>query len=136
MVLGLGTLEQNGILETAKELGVALLAYSPLDQGLLTGKYTPETKERVTEARQLDPKFSAKGLKKIEPIIDQLKQLGEKYQKTISQVALNWLIAQGNVIIPIPGAKTPRQAEENAGAMSWVLTPEDMEQLSLLSVNY
>lgn len=127
-------IEQNGILETARKLGVTILAYSPLDQGLLTGKYTPDTSYRVTGARKLDPKFSTNGLKKIEPTISKLKQLGEKYQKTTVQVALNWLIAQGNVI-PIPGAKNARQAEENAGAMGWLLSPEDVEQLSLLSSN-
>ncbi len=126
------TIEQNGILKTARELGVTILAYSPLDQGLLTGKYTPDNQERVTGARKLNPKFSAQGLRKIEPLINQLKLLGEKYQKTTVQVALNWLIAQGNVI-PIPGAKTPRQAEENAGAMGWQLSPEDVQQLSLSS---
>jgi diketogulonate reductase-like aldo/keto reductase len=68
--------------------------------------------------------------RQIEPLITQLKQLGEKYQKTEAQVALNWLIAQGNVI-PIPGAKNPRQAQENAGAMGWQLSSEDVEQLSL-----
>ncbi len=128
-------IEQNGILESARSLGVTILAYSPLAQGLLTGKYTPDKQERVTGARKLDPKFSAKSLSKIEPLINQLKQLGEKYQKTAVQVALNWLIAQGNVI-PIPGAKNSQQAEENAGAMGWLLTPEDVEQLSFLSVNY
>ncbi len=128
-------IEQNGILETARELGVTILAYSPLDQGLLTGKYSSDQQERVTGARKLDPKFSTKGLRKIEPLINQLKQLGEKYQKTTVQVALNWLIAQGN-IIPIPGAKTPRQAEENAGAMGWQLSTEDVRQLSLLSLKY
>ncbi|MDJ0687422.1 MAG: aldo/keto reductase [Xenococcaceae cyanobacterium MO_188.B32] len=126
-------IEQNGILESAKELGVTILAYSPLAQGLLTGKYTADTRERVTGARKLDPKFSANGLKKIEPLINRLQQLGEKYQKTTVQVALNWLIAQGNVI-PIPGAKNARQAEENAGAMGWQLSPEDVGQLSSLSL--
>ncbi len=128
-------IEQNGILETARKLGVTILAYSPLDQGLLTGKYTPDTASQVQGARKLDPKFSPKGLSKIEPLIDRLKQLGEKYQKTTVQVALNWLIAQGNVI-PIPGAKNPRQAEENASAIGWQLNPEDVEQLSVLSLNY
>ena len=127
-------IEQNGILKTARELGVTILAYSPLDQGLLTGKYTPDNQERVTGARKLDPKFSAQGLRKIKPLINQLQLLGEKYQKTTAQVALNWLIAQEN-IIPIPGAKTPRQAEENAGAMGWQLSSEDVQQLSLLSQN-
>ena len=125
------TIEQNGILDKARELGVTILAYSPLDQGLLTGKYTPEKRE-ITGARKIDPKFSVSGLKKIEPIINQLKQLGEKYQKTPSQVALNWLIAQGDVI-PIPGAKNAQQAQENAGAMGWLLSEDDVQQLSLLS---
>ncbi|VEP13377.1 Aldo/keto reductase [Hyella patelloides LEGE 07179] len=128
-------IEKNGILEKARELGVTILAYSPLAQGLLTGKYTPERQEKVTGARKLDPKFSVSGLSKIEPIISQLKQLGEKYQKNSGQVALNWLMAQGNVI-PIPGAKNAQQAAENAGAMGWQLSSEDVEQLSLLSLNY
>ena len=106
-----------------------------MDQGLLTGKYTPSTAKEVTGARKLDPKFSAQGLSKIEPLISELKQLGEKYQKTPVQVALNWLIAQGNVI-PIPGAKNPKQAAENAGGAGWELSPEDVRQLSLLSLNY
>ena len=128
------TIEQNGILQTARDLGVTILAYSPLAQGLLTGKYTPDKQGLVTGARKLDPKFSVNGLRKIEPLINQLKQLGEKYQKTTAQVALNWLIAQKNVI-PIPGAKNPRQAEENAEAMGWQLSSEDVQQLSLFSLN-
>ena len=121
-------IEHNGILETARKLGVIILAYSPLDQGLLTGKYTPNN-NKVAGARKLDPKFSTDGLRKIEPIIALLKQLGHKYQKTTVQVALNWLIAQQNVI-PIPGAKNARQAEENAGAIGWLLSSEDVQQLS------
>ena len=127
-------IEQNGVLATARDLGVTILAYSPLDQGLLTGKYTSDN-TNVVGARKLDSKFSTTGLKKIEPVIDKLKQLGEKYQKTVSQVSLNWLIAQGNVI-PIPGAKNARQAQDNAGAMGWQLSSEDVEQLRELSNNY
>lgn len=127
-------IEQNGILDLARKLGITILAYSPLDQGLLTGKYTPDNTEVVQGARKLDPKFSASGLSKIEPIINKLKQLGEKYQKSPVQIALNWLIVQDNVI-PIPGAKNPRQAKENAGAIGWQLSSEDAEQLGLLSLN-
>ena len=126
------TIEKNGILDKARELGVTILAYSPLDQGLLTGKYTPEKQEEVIGARKIDPKFSASGLKKIEPVINQLQQLGETYDKTPAQVALNWLIAQGDVI-PIPGAKNAKQAQENAGAMGWLLSDEDVKKLSSLS---
>ena len=128
-------IEQNGILELARKLGITILAYSPLDQGLLTGKYTPDNTEIVTGARKLDPKFSASGLSKIEPVISKLKHLGEKYDKTPVQIALNWLVVQDNVI-PIPGAKNARQAAENAGAIGWQLSDEDAEQLSLLSLNY
>ncbi|MEO1673269.1 MAG: aldo/keto reductase [Cyanobacteria bacterium J06631_2] len=81
-------IEQNGILELARQLGITILAYSPLDQGLLTGKYTPENTAIVQGARKLDPKFSVAGLSKIEPVISKLKQLGEKYDKTPAQVAL------------------------------------------------
>ncbi|MEM8674571.1 MAG: aldo/keto reductase [Cyanobacteria bacterium P01_G01_bin.67] len=128
-------IEQNGILETARKLGITILAYSPLDQGLLTGKYTPENTEIVQGARKLDPKFSVSGLSKIEPLISKLRHLGEKYNKTSAQVALNWLIVQDN-IIPIPGAKNARQATENAGAMGWALSQEDAEELGMLSLNY
>ena len=128
-------IEQNGILELARKLGITILAYSPLDQGLLTGKYTPEKREIVQGARKLDPKFSTAGLSKIEPVISKLKQLADKYQKTPVQVALNWLIMQDNVI-PIPGAKNARQAAENAGAMGWQLSSEDATELGSLGLNY
>ncbi|MDJ0745396.1 MAG: aldo/keto reductase, partial [Xenococcaceae cyanobacterium MO_167.B27] len=121
-------IEQNGILKLARELGVTILAYSPLAQGLLTGKYTPDNTEGVQGPRKLDPKFSTQGLSKIQPLLNQLQQLGEKYHKTPAQVALSWLIAQGNVI-PIPGAKTASQAQENAGALNWQLSAEDVQQL-------
>ena len=120
-------IEQNGTLDTARELGVTILAYSPLAQGLLTGKYTPESDVKPTGARQLDPRFSKGGLEKIAPVIKLLRQLAEKYDRTPAQVALNWLIAQG--VVPIPGAKTAQQAQQNAGALGWSLTPEEVEQL-------
>jgi len=120
-------IERNGVLDTARELGVTILAYSPLAQGLLTGKYTPENDMKPTGARQLDPRFSKGGLEKIAPVIKLLRQLGEKYDRTPAQVALNWLIAQG--VVPIPGAKTAQQAQQNAGALGWSLTPEEVEQL-------
>jgi aryl-alcohol dehydrogenase-like predicted oxidoreductase len=121
-------IETNGILSTARELGVTILAYSPLAQGLLTGKYTPETSTPPTGARRLDPRFSQSGLEKLAPTIRLLQSMGENHGKTPAQVALNWLIAQGNVI-PIPGAKTGEQARQNAGALGWTLSPEEIDQL-------
>lgn len=120
-------IETNGILDTAKQLGVTILAYSPLAQGLLTGKYTVENYIEPTGARRIDPRFSKSGLEKISLVMKVLYQLGEKYDRTPAQVALNWLIAQG--VIPIPGAKTAQQAIQNAGALGWSLTAEEVAQL-------
>ncbi|MBD1844619.1 aldo/keto reductase [Cyanobacteria bacterium FACHB-63] len=128
-------IEVNGILVTAKELGVTILAYSPLAQGLLTGKYTPENADSVTGARKLDPKFSRQGLEKLMPVIDRLTEIGANHDRTPAQVALNWLIAQGNVI-PIPGAKNASQAKQNAGAIGWELEPEEVTQIDLLTRSY
>jgi aryl-alcohol dehydrogenase-like predicted oxidoreductase len=121
-------IETNGILKTARELGVTILAYSPLAQGLLTGKYTADSANTPKDGRRIDPKFSKEGLEKIEPVISLLRQLGEKHGRTPAQVALNWLIAQGNVI-PIAGAKTAEQVKQNAGALGWRL---DDGEISLL----
>ncbi len=125
-------IEQNGVLEKAQQLGVTILAYSPLAQGLLTGKYTAETVKSLQGARRIDPRFSPKGLQKLEPLFSTLKDLSEKYNKTPAQISLNWLISQGNVI-PIPGAKNANQAKQNAGALGWSLMPEEVELLRLKS---
>ncbi|TVQ46803.1 MAG: aldo/keto reductase [Gloeocapsa sp. DLM2.Bin57] len=123
-------IESKGIKQKADELGVTILAYSPLAQGLLTGKYTAENKP--DGARKLDSRFNNQGLTKIKPLLDVLFNLAAKYQKTPGQIALNWLICQGNVI-PIPGAKNAQQAKENAGAAMWRLSSEDINELERVS---
>ncbi len=125
-------IETQGILSTAQELGVTILAYSPLAQGLLTGKYSPEKSNSPDGARKFDSRFNQEGLTKISPVLDLLNQFGTKYKKTTAQVALNWLIAQENVI-PIPGAKNAQQAKDNAGALGWSLEPEEVAQLEQIT---
>ncbi len=127
--------ETKGIVATAKELDVTLLAYSPLEQGVLTGKYHQNLQLKPEGARKIDPRFNLKGLNKTIPVINLLTELGEKYQKTPAQVALNWLICQENVI-PIPGAKNGKQARENAGAIGWFLTSEEVDKLSTITNAY
>lgn len=122
--------ETQGIIRTAQELGVVILAYSPLAQGLLTGKYTVTNSPEG--ARKGDARFSAAGLTKLAPVTDLLQQYAQQYQRTPGQVALNWLIAQPGVI-PIPGAKTAQQAQENAGAIGWSLTPAETTALEQAS---
>ncbi|MBD6617419.1 aldo/keto reductase [Komarekiella sp. 'clone 1'] len=125
-------IESKGIMATARELGVTILAYSPLAQGLLTGKYTTDSAETPSGARKIDPRFSKEGLQKITPVISLLRSLGEKYDRTPAQVALNWLIAQGNVI-PIAGVKTAQHVRQNAGALGWRLSEDEIKQLEEVS---
>jgi aryl-alcohol dehydrogenase-like predicted oxidoreductase len=127
-------IEHSGTLEQARQLGVTILAYSPLAQGLLTGKYTPATLPDLQGARRLDPRFTPQGLKKLAPLISTLQEIGEKYDRTPAQVALNWLMAQGNVL-PIAGAKNADQAQQNAGALGWSLSPEAVDRLGAISLN-
>ena len=122
--------EKEGIVSAARELGVTILAYSPLAQGLLTGKYS--TQEQPTGARKMDSRFSKAGIEKIELVMSTLRKMGRKRDRTPAQVALNWLIAQ-NGVIPIPGAKTAKQAEENAGALGWTLSQDEVYQLELMT---
>jgi aryl-alcohol dehydrogenase-like predicted oxidoreductase len=128
-------IESNGILETARELGVTILAYSPLAQGLLTGKYTADSANTPKDGRRIDSRFSKEGLQKLEPVISLLRQLGDKHDRTPAQVALRWLIDQGN-IIPIAGAKTAEQVKQNAGALGWRLGDDEIKQLDEVSRPY
>jgi aryl-alcohol dehydrogenase-like predicted oxidoreductase len=121
--------EKQGIIDSAKQLGVTILAYSPLAQGLLTDKYTGEAKPEG--ARKIDSRFSKEGLEKIALVMSTLRKIGKKYDRAPSQVALNWLIAQG--VIPIPGAKNATQAQENAGALGWSLSQDEVNQLELMT---
>ncbi|AFZ60226.1 aldo/keto reductase [Anabaena cylindrica FACHB-243] len=123
-------IETNGILQTARELNVIILAYSPLAQGLLTGKYTPS--QNPTGARSIDPRFSQDGLNKIAPVLSLLRKIGEKYDRTPAQVALNWLIAQGNVI-PIAGVKNAEQVKQNVGALGWKMTDDEFGELDRIT---
>jgi aryl-alcohol dehydrogenase-like predicted oxidoreductase len=122
-------IETNGVLAAARELDVTILAYSPLAQGLLTGKYTASNPP--TGARSMDKRFQAAGLQKLQPMLDKLNELGAKYSKTPAQVALNWLMCQPGVI-PIPGVKNRMQVEQNAGALGWELSADEVTDLRYL----
>ncbi|EER95858.1 hypothetical protein BDA96_02G031000 [Sorghum bicolor] len=116
--------EENGVKAACDELGVTLIAYSPIAQGALTGKYTPENPPKGPRGRIYTPEF----LTKLQPLINRIKEIGESYGRTSTQVVLNWLVCQGNVV-PIPGAKNAEQAREFAGALGWSLTADEVEEL-------
>jgi len=126
--------ETNGVLEASRDLGVTLIAYSPIAKGLLTGKYGPGDRP-VGLVRRMGRAFSEQNLKKIEPVVNILREIGEAHNKQPAQVALNWLIMQGNVF-PIPGAKNEIQARQNAGALGWEMASEEAEKLHLATLGW
>jgi aryl-alcohol dehydrogenase-like predicted oxidoreductase len=132
-------IEANGIIDTAKELGIIIIAYSPLAQGLLSGKFhnDPELVRRRPGFRRFMPGFHRRGLAKSLPVIRTLRQVAEARGVTLSQAALNWLLqVQGPTVVAIPGATSSAQAKENAGAMNFALGPEDMDRLNRVSLAF
>lgn len=120
--------EFNGLLQLCRELSVSVIAYSPLGQGLLSGKYSPSNPPGG--ARRL--RYSTAELQRALMIVEELKRIGEKHEgKSAVQVAINWTIQKGT--IPIPGAKNRRQAEENLGAVGWVMSEEETDRLDEMS---
>jgi aryl-alcohol dehydrogenase-like predicted oxidoreductase len=117
--------ETNGVLDTCRELGITLIAYQPLASGALTGKYLDGS--RPAGIRRFRESF--RGAKVLRPVVTVLKLIGDRYGKTPGQVALRWLLEQDNVV-PIPGAKNADQATDNAGALSFSLTPEEIAYLN------
>jgi aryl-alcohol dehydrogenase-like predicted oxidoreductase len=126
--------ETNGVLEASRDLGVTLIAYSPIAQGLLTGKYAPGNRP-VGLVRRMGRAFGEQNFKKIEPVLNILREIGESHDKEPAQVALNWLIRQRSTF-PIPGAKNERQARQNAGTLGWEMTGEEVEKLELATLGW
>jgi aryl-alcohol dehydrogenase-like predicted oxidoreductase len=118
--------EVNGVLDACRELGVTLIAYQPMAQGVLTGKYRPG--DRPKGIRRFGRYFRSDGLEKAQPVVALLGEIGERYSRTPAQVALRWLIEQGG-ILPIPGAKNGRQAASNAEALSFSLAEAEIQAL-------
>ena len=127
--------EKNGVLDVCRELNVALIAYSPLEQGLLTGKYRIVAGQAISVSgqRRFSRSFRASQRRKIEPLLQTMEEIANAHGKTMGQVALNWLLLKDELIIPIPGAKNVRQATENAGAIGWRLTREEFERIDVAS---
>ena len=113
--------ESSGLLATCRELGVVPLAYSPIGQGRLTGKFS--TANPPPKARS----FSAHPMEKVDAVVAVQRRIAEARDRTPGQVALAWCIAKGAV--PIPGAKRRQQAEDNAGALGWDLTADELAEL-------
>ncbi len=114
--------QRVGLLDRCRQLGVVLLAYSPIGQGRLTGKYSASNPPPGGRT------FSDHPMEEVDAVVAELRRVGEAHgHRTPSQVALAWLVARGAV--PIPGAKNREQAEQNAGALGWRMTDEELARL-------
>ena len=131
-------IESNGILDTARELGISIIAYSPLAQGLVTGKFhdQPELLKNIG-MRKYAPSFRPSGLEKSKTLVKTVQEIAVKYDVTPSQIALNWLIhAHGETVVAIPGATKVSHAHENTGALKFQLSVEDIALLDSKSMQF
>ena len=129
-------IETNGILDAAKELGVTIIAYSPLEQGILSGKFhdDPGLIKKSPGPRKWMPAFRAKGLARSRPLVEELKKIAAAHGVTATQVALAWLVTfHGDTVVAIPGASRRRHVEENVGAMKLSLSQLELRRIDALS---
>ncbi|SFS95560.1 Predicted oxidoreductase [Marininema halotolerans] len=129
-------IEQNGVMEAAKELGITIIAYSPLEQGLLTGKFhkNPELLQASSRIRRLTNRKKLNNLSQTQPLIDTLEEIADQYQVSASQVALNWLITNhGDTVVAIPGATKVQHAKDNVGTLTFTLSEDERGQIDQAS---
>lgn len=129
-------IEHNGVMQAAKELGITIIAYSPLEQGLLSGKFhkNPEIIKNISGPRKYTSMFRPAGLAKTRPLIDLLDRLAQEYGVTTSQIALNWLIHfHGDTVVAIPGASKVHHAKENIGALGFKLSQAHLDEIDRVS---
>lgn len=118
--------EGNGILRTCAELGIGLVAYSPLGRGFLTGAMTKDTRLEKTDFRSSLPRFTAEARAANQALVDLLTRIAGEKHATPAQIALAWLLAQQPWIVPIPGTTRLSRLEENLGATRIELTAADL----------
>ncbi|MEM2931580.1 MAG: aldo/keto reductase [Nitrososphaerota archaeon] len=118
---------EKELLPFAEKNKITIIAYSPLAQGLLTGKYGPENRPQ-DNIRKINILFDKENLKRLQPLISILREIASRRGKTPAQVALNWLIRKKEVVA-IPGVKRQSQAEENAGAADFSLSEDELRMI-------
>jgi aryl-alcohol dehydrogenase-like predicted oxidoreductase len=118
---------------------VSIIAYSPLEQGVLTGRFhdDPARVRALSRMRRSRGFFRAGSLARSRPVIEALREIGARHGAAPAQVALNWLVTfHGETVVAIPGASREAQARDNAGAMGFVLTRDEMDHLDRVSAPF
>jgi aryl-alcohol dehydrogenase-like predicted oxidoreductase len=121
---------ENGILAACKELNIAFVAYSPLGRGFLTGQIKKVEDFEPTDYRRHSPRFQGENFEKNLHLVNKIEELAKQKGCTASQLALAWVIAQGDYIFPIPGTKRIKYLEENASAINIKFTPEELSAIN------
>ena len=120
---------EKEIIPVLEELGIGFVPFSPLGKGFLTGTINEQTRFDPTDFRNIVPRFTQENRKANQVLVDLLNTIAAQKKATPAQIALAWLLAQQTWIVPIPGTTKLARLEENLGALSLTLTPEDMEQI-------
>jgi aryl-alcohol dehydrogenase-like predicted oxidoreductase len=119
----------EAVLPTVRELGIGFVAYSPLGRGFLTGQFKSFDDLPADDYRRNAPRFQGENFRKNLDLVKKVEQLAAARGCTPSQLALAWVLAQGNDIVPIPGTKRVKYLDDNLGALAVRLTPEDLSQI-------
>ncbi len=126
-------IEDNGVRDALRELGITLVPYSPLGRGILTGTVRSVESMVPGDVRRHHPRFQPENLAKNVAVVEAMAELGSEAGATATQLALAWVLAQGDDIIPIPGSKRVDHLEENAAAVDLVLSPAQWERLAQIA---
>ncbi|HET6818233.1 MAG TPA: aldo/keto reductase [Mycobacteriales bacterium] len=121
--------EDNGVLATCRELGIGFVAYSPLGRGFLTGQITSPEDLEEGDFRRHNPRFQGENFQRNLDLVEKVRELATEKGCTPGQLALAWLLAQGEDIVPIPGTKRVRWLEENLAAVDVPLTRDDVRRI-------
>jgi aryl-alcohol dehydrogenase-like predicted oxidoreductase len=120
---------EDEVLPTARELGIGIVPYSPLGRGFLTGAITTPDDLAPDDFRRSNPRFMGENFQRNLDVVAQVRRIAEEKRCTPAQLALAWVLAQGDDVVPIPGTKSPVRLEENAGALGVTLTAEDLARI-------
>lgn len=120
---------EDEILPTCRQLGIGFVAYSPLGRGFLTGRFQRFEDLPEDDYRRFSPRFQGENFQKNLDLVRRVKEIAQEKGCTPSQLALAWVLAQGDDIVPIPGTKHRKYLEENVGSMNVKLTPEDLKRI-------
>ena len=120
---------EKEVIPTLEELGIGFVPFSPLGKGFLTGKIDESTKFDSTDFRNVVPRFTPEARKANQALVDLIGTVAKRKNATPAQIAIAWLLSQKPWIVPIPGTTKPHRLEENIGAATVELTPDDLRDI-------